>query len=74
MLDYRAQIKAFYNNVRAGYYATVSLAIEKGIKTDIPRGDSKYALYAAADGRNLTIVSLLIDKSNNKLDIDNYAG
>lgn len=58
LLDNGAKIKDFHGSVEAGSSAAVSPSIRNGMKTDVPGGFFKYALHAAANYVNLTIVSL----------------
>jgi hypothetical protein len=74
LLDCGAQIMAFHSSIEAGHVSAVSSALANGMKTDVPGGEFKYALHNTANTGNLTIVSLLLERSNNELDIADPVG
>lgn len=73
LLGSAAKIKSFYSNVE-DYDSAVALALNSGIKPDVPGGLYLYALHTVASQGNLSIVALLLAKSNAELNITDFAG
>ncbi|CAG8981449.1 hypothetical protein HYALB_00013738 [Hymenoscyphus albidus] len=74
LLGSAAKIKSFHSDVQEGRDSAVASALESGMKPDVPGGLHLYALHTAAGQGNLSIVALLLAKSNAELNITDFAG
>jgi hypothetical protein len=62
LLSSAAKIKEFHSSVQEGHDSAVALALDSGIKPDVPGGWYLHALHTAASQGNLSIASLLLAK------------
>ncbi|KAB8290900.1 hypothetical protein EYC80_008536 [Monilinia laxa] len=74
LLDLGQGIKDFHNNVESGNKTAIVSALDNGMKTDVPGGDHIYALHTSATRGNLSIVSLLIERSSSELNFKDQRG
>ncbi|CAG8982938.1 hypothetical protein HYALB_00014095 [Hymenoscyphus albidus] len=74
LLNSASKIKSFHSNVQKGHDSAVASALDSGMKPDVPGGWYLYALHTAASQGNLSIIVLLLAKSNAELDIPDFAG
>ena len=74
LLERGAQIKKFYLDISKGDEHSVRLAIDNGMRMDVPGGGFKYPLHNAVGYGGDAIVSLLLEKSKNELNLVDQIG
>jgi ankyrin repeat protein len=74
LLDRGQEIKDFHNNVESGSKNAIISALDNGMRTDVPGGYHIYALHTSVARGDLTIVSLLVERSSAELNFKDQDG